>query len=897
LRRAIQNILFLCCWLIPLQNAWATHLVGGELNYEHLGGDQYRVELKLYKDCGTSIVPFDDPALIYVYGDDDQFSFSFEIPIVHRDTLDAIFQDSCLFVPPEVCVDFARYETVINLPANADGYTLAFIRCCRTLAIRNAEGIDEFGNPIPPDLIGATYTAEIPGGVSNSNPEFRQFPPIIVCSGQDIIVDHSAVDPDGDQLVYSICTPYVGGSLTSVFGDPFVEMPPFEEIQWVEPYSLNDPLGAEPTLDVNPSTGMLTGKAPYTIGQFVVGVCVKEFRNGVLLSENKRDFQFNIADCGQLVTADYGLTGGISIDTVVVEDPAFEYILVCDSVPAVQFINMDDGADSVVWNFGDGSLPDLTADPYHVFPDTGFYLVSMYADPGQNCADTFSQLISIQFQDVAADFTFGLPECYDPGLGLQFTDVSEDTDAIDSWNWTFGNGATSSQQHPVQFYNPDGLYDVSLEVVSVNGCRSRKDTQINIIRLEEVMLEDTVALCRGDSVMLELQVNGEHTFEWMPDGGLNDAMAQSPIASPDESTTYAVNIYTQTIAGYTCLQRDSIHVLTTYPVPEIRDLTNPLQCLEEILLSAELSEGEEATWSNSPDFSEILSNEAEAVTTQNLETETYYLLVENAYCSSVDTIEVIQRSLVLRADDLGVCLGDDGLLELDVQSHDQSVIYTWSYPEPPYTTQEPSIMFTPEMSVDIGVLAVNVSGCRDSLEVFAEVYEPLAVNAMAEPTEVINSQSVQFDADEAFVTAYSWIPPENFNEPTIHDPTATVDETTTFFVDVTDMNGCVWRDSVTVTVLEIPCDDGSIFIPNAFSPNGDGLNDVFRLQGTVIESLTLEIFDRWGNPVFRANDINTSWDGYYKGQLLDNDVFGYVLTIDCFGGEDLIQKGSITLIR
>ncbi len=86
----------------------ATHIVGGELNYEKLSGDQYKITLKLYKDCGISIVPFDDPAGIYVYDGNNNIIDTLELPIVERDTLDATFEDPCLVIPPEICVDFAK---------------------------------------------------------------------------------------------------------------------------------------------------------------------------------------------------------------------------------------------------------------------------------------------------------------------------------------------------------------------------------------------------------------------------------------------------------------------------------------------------------------------------------------------------------------------------------------------------------------------------------------------------------------------------------------------------------------------------------------------------------------------------------------------------------------------
>ncbi|MFY9311099.1 MAG: SprB repeat-containing protein, partial [Bacteroidia bacterium] len=163
----------------------------------------------------------------------------------------------------------------------------------------------------------------------NSNPTFNLFPPIFICAGQPFTFDHSATDIDGDSLAYSFYSPYNGDDNTGALDPTFQgNSAQFTPIVWKPGYSAGSPLGAPP-LSLNPTTGLLTGTAN-TVGQYVVGVVVKEYRNGVLIGQTLRDFQFNVVNCplpppptaGPDVTVNIGCTvqisaGGFNPATVV----------------------------------------------------------------------------------------------------------------------------------------------------------------------------------------------------------------------------------------------------------------------------------------------------------------------------------------------------------------------------------------------------------------------------------------------------------------------------------------------------------------------------------------------------------------------------------------------------
>jgi gliding motility-associated-like protein len=142
---------------------------------------------------------------------------------------------------------------------------------------------------------------------------------------------------------------------------------------------------------------------------------------------------------------------------------------------------------------------------------------------------------------------------------------------------------------------------------------------------------------------------------------------------------------------------------------------------------------------------------------------------------------------------------------------------------------------------------------------------------------------------------YVWSPAETLNNPFVPNPVASPATTTTYKVTVTSASGCVVKDSIIVNVSAAPKDD--IQIPNAFTPNGDGLNDCFgvRFLGAV-SNLKLSIYDRWGNRVFYTNNPNQRWDGNYKGKGVETGVFIYYITVTTMCG-DIVRKGTVTLIR
>jgi hypothetical protein len=209
-------------------SAFAAHIVGGDMYYDCLGNNNYRITLKVYRDCSSQGAPFDEPALIGIYdgathnriATEEVFLTGFPVRIP------AETNNPCLQAPPNLCVEEGTYSFVRNLPPIPGGYDIVYIRCCRNATIINIPN---------PGGYGATYTTHIPETGCNSSPRFTNFPPIAICVNTPITFDHSATDPDGDSLVYSLCTPYEGADSTNPQPSPDFVLRPFSFVPWLMP--------------------------------------------------------------------------------------------------------------------------------------------------------------------------------------------------------------------------------------------------------------------------------------------------------------------------------------------------------------------------------------------------------------------------------------------------------------------------------------------------------------------------------------------------------------------------------------------------------------------------------------------------------------------------------------
>jgi gliding motility-associated-like protein len=515
----------------------ATHIVGGEITYRYLENYDYEITLKLYRDCHNGLAKYDNPTTISIFNAAGNAILLLDIPFPGAIELPLVSINPCLHPPHDVCVEEAVFVKTVNLPPIPGGYQLSYERCCRNDSIQNI---------INPLATGSTYYTIIPDTVivkENSSPVYNNFPPIYICQNEDFDFDHSATDADGDSLSYELCTPYLGANQSNPYPRP-ASSPPYSFVTYSTGYNATDPLGHDAItgypLTIDAQTGHLTGK-PNTLGKFVVGVCVSEYRDGILLSVNKRDFQFNVTECPPISTA--------SLPSNIIE---------CGYT--ISFQNFSINAFNYFWDFGDPTtLSDTSLEytPSYTYPDTGSYTVTLIVNKGLICADTAFSQVYIYHSITGANFS-APDKCI--GDSTQFTDQSilSEGPAV-AWHYDFGDGQTSSLQNPVHTYTLAKDYQVTFVAYNKNGCTDTLRKNISVYPLPVPDAGDDTIICAN--VQFQLQASGGGSYQWQNSPDLSCTACSNPVVSPTQTAYYSVTV----TDSKGCEANDSIQV-TVRPV-------------------------------------------------------------------------------------------------------------------------------------------------------------------------------------------------------------------------------------------------------------------------------------------------------------------------------------------
>lgn len=306
-------------------------------------------------------------------------------------------------------------------------------------------------------------------------------------------------------------------------------------------------------------------------------------------------------------------------------------------------------------------------------------------------------------------------------------------------------------------------------------------------------------------------------------------------------------------------------------------------------------------WDDDPDFSSPLASGMDSSITVAPGTETtYYITATNGWplCDITDSVQVFfVDGAVEVMDDTTICYGQDVFLHAENLVPSVNMTFNWS-PDSALTTETGNTATaSPNSSMCFFLTATTDLGCvfYDTVCVNVVDIAGAGVYATATPDTIPEGGSSVL---QAFPAGYSyiWDPPTNLSNPTGQTTTATVDETSTYEVTIFE-GSCSVKTSVTIYTREFVCGDVYIYVPNAFSPNGDNVNDVLYVRGENLMEINLKIFDRWGELVFETTDQSIGWDGTFKGKKLDPDVYVYHLTVKCVDQQENLIKGNITLMR
>ncbi len=811
------------------QRVDATHIVGGEMTYTYLGNNQYKLRLDLYIDCingNPQAVESDRNALFAIfYGNTRQMVPGYPVS-VGRSGPERVSKTNynCIAVQPNACVDHYWYERTVTLSPRTGGYYVSFQRCCRNGTISNI---------IDPGGAGANYWNFIPNANqvgNNSSAVFKELPPNFLCTNTPLRFDHSAKDADGDSLVYSLTTPYTGGNRDFPRPDDGasgqLDRPPFDLISWRNAYTADDPINGFPKMSIDAKTGFLT-LTPTQAGQFVVGISVKEYRNGVFLNETIRDYQFNVQACVINVMSSFFAPKFIC---------GYEYL----------FTNYSQGAQKYFWNFGVLNRTDDTSNqtkPSFTYPSPGSYTVMLVAYKN-NCSDTFRLTVTV-VEPMIPQLPSDTILCPGETLVLK-SDISGD-----SYGWNTGSKTDSI------IVDTDGQYILG---VTQKTCTWYDTINVSVDRDVVEAYGDTL-FCSDQTFNHKIgarQINGA-TYIWS-----NNQLNREQFIT--DTGWFLVNMTTQN----GCISSDSVRV---DQFPEVTvNVEDTIGC-ENIPITF-------AATYNNPTASIRWSNGNNGPTMTTNQSGSYTVTATVGLCSTSDNFnfDFFPRELEL-GPDLEFCDVIDTLISAP-QSDFKSVIWNDEIPGQTYRLRE---------SGYLRISVVTQNGCieRDSLMV--RLYNSPLLN-LGRDTSLCLSENPILDAGMG-MRSYKW----NNGKTT---QTITAYDSGLYAVEIVSTNGCRSLDSIWINKRKdlLPSE---IHMPNAFTPNGDGLNDLYPLNQFQVKGAEyrLWLYNRWGEKLAEFSHPDGNWDGYINGKPAQEGVYVFKMTWVGCDNRRRTLFGDFTLLR
>jgi len=552
---------------------------------------------------------------------------------------------------------------------------------------------------------------------------------------------------------------------------------------------------------------------------------------------------------------------------------------------------------SFIWDFNDGTVTS-TIDSVisHTYTLPGAYVPKMILiDPG-GCQVPITGPDTIFVKGVIADFNFTNQAVCDSG-SVSFHDVSAGNDPIATYAWTFGDGGTASIANPTHHYATTGLYYPQLIVTTQSGCidTSHLPAPVRVVASPKADFTTSgpgcAPLTASFNGLLSVPDTSAITWDWyMGNGNISNQQIPPPqVYNP-------AGVYTiQLIAINSSGCRDTVQkTVQAYIVPTIDAGLDTLVCRGSGIKLTALGA---TTYTWSPPNGLSCTNCFNPVASPNSQTS-YVVTGTTNGCSSTDTVLVKVKQPWAMTSHPGDTLCTGKSVRLYASG---AYAYSWSPSNSLNNTTSATPLASPTTTTTYQVIGVDDRNCfKDTNYVTIKVYPIPAVEAGEDKTINVGQSVDLVPKVSSDVTSVTWFPTTSIVSN--HYPSVTVkpNETTEYMVEVKNPGGCKTRDKVTVFVV---CNGANVFIPNTFSPNGDGMNDVFYPRGTGLFRIkNLRIFSRWGEVMyeknaFMPNDASAGWNGTHNGQKLTPDVYVYTIEIVCDNNNTLTFKGNVALIQ
>ena len=421
--------------------------------------------------------------------------------------------------------------------------------------------------------------------------------------------------------------------------------------------------------------------------------------------------------------------------------------------------------------------------------------------------------------------------------------------------------------------------------VAVNGCsRTKKDTIVVTVRPKPLLsLTNDTLICSIDT--LQLNATGTGNISWTPNYNINNTAINSPLVSPDIPTMYHIRLSDP----YGCFKDDSVFVDVKLVVT-VNAGPDTSICRPEGYNLRTTSDALHYLWTPAS----FLSSDTAKNPFANPPVTTTYLVTANiGKCQSQSKVKIIVAPYppAFAGNDTAICIGFNAQIMATGGSS-----YTWS---PTVYLSNPSIanpqVIQPTSNILYTVTVRDTLGCTKAIKdsVLVRVIQNLLVNAGPRDTSIVEGETITLQATGA--NTYLWSPGIWISGITIPNPVVAPLDDIEYIVIGTDLNGCKGTDSIHIRLFRL---DPDMYVPTAFTPNGDGNNDVIRPILLGMRSLNyFKVFNRFGELMFSTTEKEKGWNGVYKGKPQDSATFVWMAQGVTYKGKLKTKKGYVVLIR
>jgi gliding motility-associated-like protein len=522
----------------------------------------------------------------------------------------------------------------------------------------------------------------------------------------------------------------------------------------------------------------------------------------------------------------------------------------------------------------------------------------MILEDPQGCRVPIPGKDTIRIYDVDAAFGNNLQLLCDSGR-VMFNDQTVSNDLITGYEWNFGDGNNSTGvKNPVHFYKQTGLHPVSLKVTTRMGCTDIAQLPLPLKIVASPVAE--IAGSAGACIPAVLTFEGKllkpdtSSLRWKWDfrnGNSSTDQAPSSVTFTNAGQ-YAVQLIVTNSSG--CADT-VIKSVQAYPLPALDAGLDQVICRGT---TASLSASGANTYQWQTDNT-LTCLQCPTPLASPLVNTTYQVRGINGFgCEATDTVRITVKQPFTVQAHLGDTLCKGESLELFANGAE---LYEW-YPAAGLDKADASRpKARPDASVTYRVVGKDDRNCFTDTAYVPMVVYPWPVVSAGEDQKVGTGSSVTLKATiSPDATSFRWMPATGLSCIDCLTPVAAPRQSIMYTLEARNEGGCLSRDMVSLHVF---CDNSNLFIPNTFSPNSDGHNDVFYPRGKGVFSIrAFRVFNRWGDLVFertnfQPNDITAGWNGMHKGRMASPDVYIYTLEVVCTNNTIFNEKGNVTLMR